>query len=229
MAQYVIATIKSWNIENSRKLTEAFPEDTFYVITEKEELTLDRLDEINPRYVFFPHWSWIIPQEIFDSYECVVFHMTDLPFGRGGSPLQNLLVRGIYETKLSAIKVEKGVDTGPVYLKKELDISTGNADEILSKISSIIFEQMIPEFINGCLVSHEQTGEVVTFKRRTPDQSRIPDGLTQRQLYDYIRMLDGEGYPTAYKDMGEVRVYFRNAHFDGENVHAEAEIVRRDE
>lgn len=227
MAQYVIATIKSWNIENSRKLTEAFPDDTFYVITEKEELTLDRLNEINPRYVFFPHWSWIIPQEIFDSFECVVFHMTDLPFGRGGSPLQNLLVRGIYETKLSAIKVEKGVDTGPVYLKKEMDISTGNADEILSKISSIIFEQMIPEFINGHLVPHEQTGEVVAFKRRTPEQSQIPEGLTQRQLYDYIRMLDGEGYPTAYKDMGDVRVYFRNARFDGENVHAETEVVRR--
>ena len=227
MAQYVIATIKSWNIENSKKLMEAFPDDKFYLITEKEELTVDFLNEINPRYVFFPHWSWIIPQEIFDAHECIVFHMTDLPFGRGGSPLQNLIVRGIYETKLSAIRVEKGVDTGPVYLKRALDISTGNADEILGRISTIIFNEMIPEFINGKLIPRPQEGTVVTFKRRTPEQSRIPDGLTQRQIYDYIRMLDGEGYPAAYKDMGDVRIYFKNARLEEEKVCAEADVIRR--
>ena len=44
--------------------------------------------------------------------------MTDLPFGRGGSPLQNLIVRGYKSTKLTAIKVQSGIDTGDIYLKK---------------------------------------------------------------------------------------------------------------
>ena len=227
MTQYVIATTKSWNIENSRKLMEEFPDDQFCLITEKEELTVERLKELNPRYVFFPHWSWMIPKEIYEAYECIVFHMTDLPFGRGGSPLQNLIVRGIYDTKISAIRVEKGADTGPVYLKREMDISTGNAEEILSRISSIVFDQMIPEFINGNLVPRAQEGEIVTFKRRTPEQSEIPDGLSPRQIYDYIRMLDGEGYPTAYKDMGDVRIYFKNAQLNNDSVSAQAEVMRR--
>ena len=229
MAQYVIATVKSWNIENSKKLMERFLEDSFCLISEKEELTVQKLQELNPRYVFFPHWSWIIPKEIYDSYECVVFHMTDLPFGRGGSPLQNLIVRGIYDTKISAIKVEKGVDTGPVYMKQPVDIETGNVDEILSKISEIVFGEMIPEFITGNPISCEQEGEVVTFKRRTPEQSEIPDNLTAKQMYDYIRMLDGEGYPAAYKDMGDTRIYFRNARLEEDKVYAEAELVRRNE
>jgi len=37
---------------------------------------------------------WIILKEIFENYEIILFHMTDLPYGRGGSPLQNLIVRG---------------------------------------------------------------------------------------------------------------------------------------
>ena len=45
--------------------------------------------------------------------------MTDLPFGRGGSPLQNLIVRGFEETMTSAIKVTKGIDTGDIYLKEK--------------------------------------------------------------------------------------------------------------
>ena len=32
-------------------------------------------------------------QEIHENYKCIIFHMTDLPFGRGGSPLQNLISR----------------------------------------------------------------------------------------------------------------------------------------
>lgn len=70
----------------------------------------------------------MILKEIYESFECVVFHMTALLFGRGGSPLQNLLVKGICQTKISAIEVSAGMDTGDVYFKENLDISTGNAD-----------------------------------------------------------------------------------------------------
>ena len=135
MAQYVIATTKSWNIENAEKLKIKYPNDSFYIITEKEKLTEKELETLNPRYVFFPHWSWIIPKNVFQKYQCVVFHMTDLPFGRGGSPLQNLIVRGIYSTKVTAIKVDEGLDTGDVYLKEPVNIEEGNADEILCRIS----------------------------------------------------------------------------------------------
>ncbi len=63
-------------------------------IRDPKDLEVSKLLEFSPRYIFFPHWSWIIPKEIYEKFECVIFHMTDLPFGRGGSPLQNLIVRG---------------------------------------------------------------------------------------------------------------------------------------
>ena len=62
----------------------------------------------------------IIPKKIYSNYDCIVFHMTDLPYGRGGSPLQNLIVRGHKETKISALNVQSGLDTGDIYLKKKL-------------------------------------------------------------------------------------------------------------
>ena len=68
-------------------------------IASPEALTVEALAAIQPRYVFFLHWSSYIPAAIYDAFPCVVFHMTDLPFGRGGSPLQNLIARGIYQTK----------------------------------------------------------------------------------------------------------------------------------
>lgn len=227
MGKYVIATTKSWNIENANKLKRRYPNDTFLIISNKEELSKKVIERFNPEYIFFPHWSWIIKPELFYNYKCIVFHMTDLPYGRGGSPLQNLIVRGIYETKVSAIAVEKEIDTGPVYFKEPINISYGSADEILSRVSELVFEKMIPRFIEDEPVPVKQEGEIVTFKRRTPEESEIPEGLSQRQLYDYIRMLDGEGYPAAYKDIGDMRIYFKNAQLTDNAVRAETTIIKR--
>lgn len=226
MASYVIATIKSWNIQNAEKLKKRFPEHQFILVTEKEKLNYGQLTKIAPEYIFFPHWSWVIPQVIYENFNCVVFHMTDLPFGRGGSPLQNLLVRGIYHTKISAIKVSKGMDTGAVYFKEALDLSYGNADNIFSRMSEIIFYSMMPRFFGNTIVASEQQGEPVVFKRRTSDQSEIPDGLNSRQIYDFIRMLDGEGYPAAYKKVENGKIYFRNARLENDVVFAQAEFRR---
>ena len=211
----VIATLKSWNIENSNELIKKYSgEHSIILMTNKEELTEEALSVINPDYVFFPHWSYIIPANIYEKYECVVFHMTDLPFGRGGSPLQNLIVRGIYDTKISAIKVSKGVDTGPIYMKEPINISEGNATDIFRRISDIVFEKMIPAFLSANKIQpNDQSGEVVSFKRRTPLDSMIPNGLSQRQLYDFIRMLDGEGYPRAFIKNGLEKIEFYSAEY----------------
>ena len=49
--------------------------------------------------------TYYIDKSIYEKHECILFHMTDLPFGRGGSPLQNLLLRDIEKTKISLIKI----------------------------------------------------------------------------------------------------------------------------
>lgn len=224
--RYVIATIKSWNINNFERLAGRFRQDEFILIKDKDELTLERLRKAAPRYVFFPHWSWVIPKVIYEGFECVVFHMTDLPFGRGGSPLQNLLERGIYHTKITAIRAGAGMDTGDVYFKEDLDIGTGSADDILSRASDIIFEKMIPRLAAEHPAPVPQKGEPTVFKRRTPEQSEIPDGLSQRQVYDYIRMLDGEGYPAAYVRKGTGKIFFTNARHENGIVSAEARFEK---
>ncbi len=139
--------------------------------------------------------------------------MTDLPFGRGGSPLQNLIVRGIYDTKISAIRVEKGLDTGPVYMKIPMDISEGSAEDIFKRISNLVFECLIPKIVEQEPIPEKQTGEPVVFTRRKPEDSELPEGLTDIQTYDFIRMLDGEGYPKAFKRTDNGRVVYSNARF----------------
>src|SRR2546426_11572591 len=88
----------------------------FYQIGSPEELTSENLADLDVQRVFFPHWSHRIPDSVYSRLDCIIFHMTDVPFGRGGSPLLNLISRGIYDTKISAIKYIAAFDAGPVSL-----------------------------------------------------------------------------------------------------------------
>ena len=117
MKTIVVVAVKSWNIKNFKRLKELDSDFNWVLFTDKYELTKERLEELDPEFVFFVHWSWIIKKDIYENFNCIVFHMTDLPFGRGGSPLQNLISRGIKKTKLSAIKVVRDIDAGPIYMK----------------------------------------------------------------------------------------------------------------
>ena len=52
--------------------------------------------------------------------------------------------------------------------------------------------------------------DMTTFKRRTPEQSRVPEGPIER-LFDHIRMLDAEGYPPAFLEYDCFRFEFSRA------------------
>lgn len=204
--KYVILSQKTWNNQLVERLQAKFPEDDFMQIAAKEDFTAENLQDIKPDKIFIPHWSYIIPESIFANYECIVFHMTDLPFGRGGSPLQNLIVRGIKQTKISALRVEKGLDTGDIYLKRDLPLY-GTAEEIYLRASGII-EDMIVDIINDNLQPKPQTGEPVLFTRRKPADSDMAQLDDINTIYDYIRMLDAEGYPHAYLENNNIRYEF---------------------
>jgi methionyl-tRNA formyltransferase len=223
--KYILLTPKTWHTTLFSQLSAQKPEEWLH-ITQKEDFTAEKLAEINPQYVFIPHWSYIIPKQIFENYTCVVFHMTDLPFGRGGSPLQNLIVSGLTETKISAIKVEEGLDTGDVYLKRPVSLH-GTAEEIFIRMATLI-KGMIEEVIANNTQPVPQQGEPTVFKRRKPEDSNVAHLETIEQLYDYIRMLDCEGYPNAFAEMGNFRLEFTRASVKGdESIIADVRITKK--
>jgi len=224
----IIATTKSWNVKSALKLSDDYTDEyEILLITNNADLNYKTISELNPKYIFFPHWSWIIPEEIYNNYECVVFHITDLPYGRGGSPLQNLIVRKIYNTKISALKVEKELDAGKIYLKKDFYIGMGSAEEIFINASSIIFSEMIPHIFDNNPVPQEQTGNPVFFKRRKPEESDMMqmDFSSVQETYDFIRMLDAEGYPKSFIKLGKYKIEFSEVHTKSDKIVGTFEVI----
>ena len=223
--QYVVAAIKPWNVAAFKRRAPGLPGGWHFVET-PDKLTVGALERISPRYVFFPHWSWRVPAEIIAGFECVCFHMTDVPYGRGGSPLQNLISRGHTSTMLTALRMVDELDAGPVYLKQPLSLE-GRAEEIFERAADLIYD-MIGDIIVREPAPVPQQGEVVVFSRRAPHDSELPRSGSAATLYDFIRMLDAPTYPKAFLEWGNWRLEFDQASTATEAVEARVVIRKKD-
>lgn len=222
--KYIIATNRIWYEDLAVRLSASTGRE-FVLINKKEDLTVEHLKAIQPRYVFFPHWSYKVPASVYEVFDCVIFHMTDVPFGRGGSPLQNLIVRGIYETRVSALKCTSETDAGPVYLKKPLSLF-GTAEEIYLRTARVV-EDMIVELVNDEPLPSDQQGEIVCFERRKPEDGDINRLNELEEVFDHIRMLDADGYPKAFLETEHLRLEFQRPSLKHGKVVADVIITRR--
>lgn len=210
---YVVAGQKPWNRTVFEEELASAP-GRWHFLADQTELTEAHLAQLDPEFVFFLHWSRIVPAAIFERWTCVVFHMTDVPYGRGGSPLQNLIVRGHRTTKLSAIRMRAGVDAGPVYLKEDLSLE-GGAEEIFIRASRQA-ARMILRILAERPEPQPQSGEPTVFRRRAPVESEIPSLTSLDELFDFLRMLDADGYPRAFIQRDGFRYEFsRPARYHG--------------
>jgi UDP-2,4-diacetamido-2,4,6-trideoxy-beta-L-altropyranose hydrolase len=221
-AAYVVASSRPWNRAAFNALAARLPGRWHYV-DGREGLTPEFLDRVAPRYVFFPHWSWIVPGEILERHECVCFHMTDVPYGRGGSPLQNLIARGHASTVLTALRMTGELDAGPVYAKRPLSLH-GPARAVFARAARLIAD-LVAEIAAARPEPTAQQGTPVLFARRTPDMSELPHAADAKAVYDHIRMLDAEGYPRAFVLHGGLRLEFEDARLRGGEVLARVRIA----
>lgn len=189
------------------------------------ELNFSTLSNFSPDFIFFPHWSWKISKEIHENFECVIFHMTDLPFGRGGSPLQNLIVRGITETQLTALRCVEDLDAGSIYLKQPLSL-LGTAEEILLRASKLL-ENMIISIISDKITPFPQSGEPTIFHRRKTEEGDISEINELEKVFDYIRMLDADNYPPAFIETKYLKFEFSRASFKPDSIIADVKITKK--
>ena len=90
---------------------------------------------------------------------------------------------------------------------------------------------MIEQIIDEEPEPQPQQGEVVPFRRRTPDESELSktELTTLAGLFDFIRMLDADGYPRAFIEIGLFRLELSDARLTGETIEARVTITTKEE
>ena len=220
----LIVTLKKWNLINFRRFKKKNQRtNNLYLISKKKDLKKENLVHINPDFIFFIHWSNKVSEQIINNFNCYNFHMTDLPFGRGGSPLQNLLFRDIEKTKISLIKMNNKLDQGDIIYKKIFNLK-GNAKDIYNSLSIKSFEIIEKIIKRKKLKFIKQTGYIKTFKRIKKNSLIIKKKLTLKNIYNQIRMRDAETYEQTFVKIGKYKIYLKDAKIKSKVISGKFEI-----
>jgi methionyl-tRNA formyltransferase len=172
----------------------------YVIIRSKSQYDESVLRDFKPDLILFYGWSWKISSDLLSDFPCIMLHPSPLPKYRGGSPLQNQLIRGETESAVTLFRMDEGLDTGPILAQAPLSLS-GNLSDIFERITVIGTELTFGLLANGLDPSPQNHNEATFFPRRQPAESEITLAELQEKpasyLHNKIRMLQ-DPYPNAF-------------------------------
>ena len=221
----IIAASKSWFFRFP--VVDGFDMKNYRLVTEPDELSLEMIRNNKPRYVFFPHWNWRVEDKILEEVECVAFHLAPLPEGRGGSPIQNLILRGFTKAPLNSLRMSAELDGGPIYCSSSISLD-GTAEEIFLRMAEKIQEQIIT-IQETRPVPVPQVGQPSVFKRLGRSDNEILPEFSIDKIWDYIRMVDSPDYRPAFLHFGQHQIEFSQASFSTDGIEGKFLIRPKDQ
>jgi methionyl-tRNA formyltransferase len=130
-----------------------------------------------PEVLVVAAFGQILPTEVLElaPHGVLNIHPSLLPRWRGASPIQAALLAGDAVTGVTVMKLDEGLDTGPILAQREVKIkpqeNTGELEARLAQLGSELLIEVLPDYLNGDLAPRPQPEEGVTMSRRLRKQA----------------------------------------------------------
>jgi spore coat polysaccharide biosynthesis predicted glycosyltransferase SpsG/folate-dependent phosphoribosylglycinamide formyltransferase PurN len=148
----------------------------------------------------------ISPEQILQFKSVVVVHESDLPRGRGWSPMTWRILNGEQSMILTLFQAAEKVDRGVIYGTREVAL---NGVEMLIELREIqisqslkLISEFVEDFPNSLIKARAQVGEPTYFPRRTKIDSHCNSDSTLDSIFDLLRVSDSRRYPVYFKKNG---------------------------
>jgi len=140
-------------------------------------------------------YGLLLPKAILDAPKlgCFNLHASLLPRWRGAAPIQRAIMAGDPETGVMVMRMEEGLDTGPVLMAERVEIGRKNYGELhdeLSRLGADLMARALGALERGSIEEQPQAGEGVTYaKKIAKDEARIDWTKPAREIDCLIRGL----------------------------------------
>ena len=200
MTKVLCVGYREWALNIYSKIAQNYKDGDVRVIESYDEYCNSLVRKYNPDFILFYGWSWMVDKDIIGDYKCIMLHPSKLPKYRGGSPIQNQIIRGVNDSAVTLFIMNEEMDSGDVVFQESMSLS-GSIDDIFNRIEGLGYKGTM-QFLDDPTDGVKQIEEDATyFKRRTEQQSEITLDELKREsaeyLYNKIRML-GDPYPNAF-------------------------------
>ncbi|MGR8932924.1 MAG: formyltransferase family protein [Gammaproteobacteria bacterium] len=135
----------------------------------------------------------------------LVVHASDLPQGRGWSPLVWQILEGRNDIVVTLLEAADEVDSGAIWQQRRIRLQ-GN--ELADEINALLFTaelELMDDAVRGfgTIAPRPQAPEGATYyRRRMPEDSRLDAHKTLAEQFDLLRVCDAERYPCFFDYRG---------------------------
>jgi methionyl-tRNA formyltransferase len=148
-------------------------------------------------------YGMILPQDVLDIPElgCLNLHASLLPRWRGAAPIQRAIMAGDAETGVAVMKMEAGLDTGPVAMVERIaitaDMNAGELHDRLKVLGADLMVRALAALSRGALSVTPQPDAGVTYAAKiTTGDTQISWSLSAQRVHDLVRGLSP--FPSAF-------------------------------
>lgn len=153
-------------------------------------------------------YGLILPPTVLDAPRqgCVNIHASLLPRWRGAAPIQRALLAGDTHTGISIMRMEAGLDTGPVYSLTPLAIDAADTGgSLTARLAALGAEALLaalPAILDGSAPPTPQDEAAATYAcKLTKDEARIDWARPALELERAVRAFDP--WPVAQAQLGD--------------------------
>lgn len=160
--------------------------------TLKEEAALARLRSADADAMVVAAYGLILPPAVLDLFVrgCINVHASLLPRWRGAAPIQRALLAGDSETGVCIMRMDAGLDTGPVYLSQRISISSqdtaGTLHDRLAALGAQLLIQALEGIEAGRIEPHPQPALGATYAPRIAKEEAIIDWTCAAQSVERL-------------------------------------------
>ena len=154
-------------------------------------------------------YGLILPNQILSSPKlgCVNIHASLLPRWRGAAPIQRAIMEGDDETGICIMKMDEGLDTGPVLSSRKIQITENDTAKILSERLSLVGSNLIVEVLDKLSdykVQSQSTVGITYASKIHKSEAKIDWSLPAQIIDRKIRALSP--FPGAWTEINGERV-----------------------
>jgi methionyl-tRNA formyltransferase len=177
----------------------------------RDEKFIAELRELKPDLLVVVAYGQILPQSILDlpPHGCLNVHTSLLPKYRGAAPIQWAVANGEAETGVTIMKMDAGLDTGPILATRRTPIlladDSQSLHDRLAQLGAELLVQTIPDYIAGKISPQPQPVEGSTYAAKImKEDGRIDWSWTAVQIWNRIRAFTP--WPGAFTFLGETGI-----------------------
>ncbi len=187
---------ESWIWEWAKKIKQALSKSKHDVSLVHHQSEIETCD-----VAFYLGCTNIVNRQTLNkSKSSIVVHPSNLPKGRGFSPLAWQVLEGEHEITVCLFEATEGVDEGDIYLKSSFFLSGLELnDEIKQKQGQATLDLCL-EYVNKYeyIKAEGQLGEPTYYGRRSRGSSELDAHKTISEQFNLLRVVDNERYPAFF-------------------------------